>query len=174
MSAGKIISDSADHASLAGRVVKGAVLLAGWLVLMAASPEAAPKRIGEKHAFDPLGFPGDDAVITEEILAPQHGAPGGQAFQHASRGDSGGFVLQVQFFATTDRAAARDIRRRAETSLKDSVYMVFETPYYKLRTGRFTDYDRAEGLAVQLRAMGYESAWVVRKPASPKTKRRER
>ncbi len=174
MSAGKIISDSVDHESLTERIAKCAVLLAGMLVLMTASPEAAPKRIGDKHAFDPLGFPGDDAVITEEIVAPQHGAPGGRSLQHASRGDSGSFVLQVQFFATTDRAAARDIRRRAETSLKDSVSLVFETPYYKLRTGWFTDYDRAEGLAVRLRAMGYESAWVVRKPTSPKTTRQER
>lgn len=153
---------------------KCALLLAGMFVLMTASPEAAAKRIGEKHAFDPLGFPGDDAVITEEIVASMHGTAGHHSPQHASRGRSGGLVLQVQFFATTNRTEARDIKQRAETSLKDSVRLVFETPYYKLQTGRFTDYDRAEGLAVRLRAMGYESAWVVRKPALPKTTRQER
>lgn len=146
-----------------------APLLALVLLLMAASPEAAAKR-SEKHAFDPLGFPGDDAVITEEVVAPLHGTVGRHSPQQASRD----LVLQVQFFATTNRTEARDIKQRAETSLKDSVRLVFETPYYKLHTGRFTDYERAEGLAVRLRAMGYESAWVVRKPTVPKTPRQER
>jgi len=166
----KSISDPACGRSLMGHVANCALLLAGTFVLMAASSEAAAKRIGDKHAFDPLGFPGDDAVITEEVVAPLRGAAGRHSPQQASRD----LVLQVQFFATTNRTEARDIKQRAETSLKDSVRLVFETPYYKLHAGRFTDYERAEGLAVRLRAMGYESAWVVRKPTVPKTPRRER
>jgi hypothetical protein len=126
------------------------VLLGSWSVGVMAAPK-------EKDAFDPLGFPGDSTVVTEDLRVP------GQAPVRTASNDSlAGIVLQVQFLATTNLTEARDVRARAQESLGDTIYLEFETPYYKLRTGHFRDYDTAEGLAVRLRAMGYQSAWVVR------------
>ncbi|HUU44920.1 MAG TPA: SPOR domain-containing protein [Acidobacteriota bacterium] len=126
----------------------------------------APK---DSDAFDPLGFPGDSVVVTDDVKAAGHRPSDARLRRPSGLVDTAAteIVLQVQFLATTNLTEARDVKERAETALKDSVRLEFETPYYKLCTGRFVDYDEAEALAVRLRRMGYESAWVVRvkKPA---------
>ena len=133
-------------------------------VLLSLSSNASGRKTDD---FDPLGFPGDDAVITESVQAADRPrdidtsaieAP----VQTASAVADSTIVLRVQFFASTDPSRARDVKKRAEALFADSVSLTFETPYYKLRTGVFDDYDRAEAFAFRLRAMGYESAWVVR------------
>ena len=135
-----------------------AVTLFGGVPHLALGAAKAP------NAFDPLGFPGDTVVVTDDVK------PAGQrSAETRLRPLSGSadtavaaVILQVQFLATTNLAEAKDVKARAETALRDSVRLEFETPYYKLRTGRFIDYDEAEALAVRLRRMGYEAAWVVR------------
>ena len=126
----------------------------------------APK---ESDTFDPLGFPGDTVVVTDDVKAAGQHPADARFRQPLGLVDTAvtEIVLQVQFLATTNLTEAKDVKERAETALKDSVRLAFETPYYKLHTGRFVDFDEAEALAVRLRRMGYESAWVVRvkKPA---------
>jgi len=117
-------------------------------------------------SFDTLGFPNDDAVITSDV--PVH--PPNEDDEDLHVVDNWGTtttdevkpVLRVQFYATTNLTEAEDMKRRASESLGRPVTIDFETPYYKLKVGPFADEDDAERLVVKLRAMGYESAWVVR------------
>ena len=126
---------------------------------------AASGKRGGKGDFDPLGFPGDDTIVTSDAKARQvtidtvATQPAPSRKSPATQDST--TIYRVQFFATTDLAEAEDILSRASRSLKDSVSLSFETPYYKLNAGPFSDHDIAERLVLKLRAMGYESAWVV-------------
>lgn len=117
-------------------------------------------------SFDALGFPGDDTVITADV--PVRAVDDEDEDLHVvdnwggASTDQAQPVLRVQFYATTNIAEAEDMKRRASESLGRPVSIDFETPYYKLKVGPFTDEDEAERLVVKLRAMGYESAWIVR------------
>lgn len=145
----------------AGVIVMVALMTLFGPGLLAARPDRRGGHASE--SFDPLGFPGDDSVITAAVkMAAQDSNPSLQpqpdsATTHV-HSDAG---FQVQFFATTDLAEAQDVQRRAQEELADSIRVEFETPYYKVRAGRIATRDAAETLLVRLRAMGYESAWVL-------------
>lgn len=117
-------------------------------------------------SFDVLGFPGDDTVLTADV--PSRAADDADEDLNVVDHSGGATpdevtpVLRVQFYATTSLAEAEDMKRRAGESLGRPVTIDFETPYYKLKVGPFKDEDEAERLVVKLRAMGYESAWIVR------------
>ena len=46
--------------------------------------------------------------------------------------------------------------------LDDSVYMIFEAPLYKLRTGNFVTKREAENEKLKLNREGYKDVWIVR------------
>ena len=136
------------------------------VVLLWVTPVWAQRSSGRSpDQFDPLGFPGDDSVVTagarpaipELLVTP---APANDSTPAEPRVHE---FWQVQFFATPDWTEADDLRQRAQEALQDTVSVDFETPYYKLRVGQFSERDEADKLVVKLRAMGYESAWVVRR-----------
>jgi hypothetical protein len=139
------------------------VVLVGVSILAAAAV-AGPRDRRSANEFDPLGFPGDDSVVTVGVGArPVDTLSTMRAETLAVSSDSLPVaVWRVQFYATSDLAEAEDLRERAAAALADTVTVEFETPYYKVSAGRFTDRDAAEALVVKLRAMGYESAWIVR------------
>jgi len=135
-----------------------------FAVLLLSAMMGAVAHAREGDTFDPLGFPGDGRVVTEDVkhYTKQTDKLSQTKTSATPLADSANILLRVQFYATADPAQARDVKTRAEAAFSDSVYMTFETPYYKLRTGSFNQYDRAEARALRLQRMGYESAWVVR------------
>lgn len=149
--------------------IAGAVL-AGVVAAGCAGSGGGPKRTSE---FEPLGFPGDDSIVTAGVVqtAPRPATPIPSVPREVTPQPTPdtATVLRVQFFTTTNIADAEDIRRRASQELAVPVTMDFETPYYKLKAGPFPTESAAERLVTKLRAMGYESAWVVRERASSKT-----
>jgi hypothetical protein len=119
--------------------------------------------------FDALGFAGDDTVLTAGVpprtVDDDEDGPGAIDTLGVIPADQASPVLRVQFYATTSLTEAEEMKRRAVESLSESVSIDFETPYYKLKIGPLKDEDTAERLVVRLRAMGYESAWIVRERA---------
>ena len=154
------------------RALIAAVLTVLFLAL-AISARAGRRGGRSKDAFDPLGFPSDDSVVTAHVGEPVRDTARSPRTEpsHPTATAVPAAAFQVQFFATTDQAEAEDMRQRAEAALPDSVSLEFETPYYKLRAGRFSTRDAAESLLVKFRAMGYESAWILplRPPSQPKS-----
>jgi hypothetical protein len=150
------------------------VFIAGGFLLAQCAGMGGVGRSGS--AFDALGFPGDDTVLTAGVppRAADDDADGPGAFDTLGVNHAGivSPVLRVQFFATTSLTEAEDMKRRAHESLSQSVSIDFETPYYKLTIGPLKDEDTAERLVVQLRAMGYESAWIVRERADGRPRSR--
>ena len=71
-----------------------------------------------------------------------------------------GFRLQV--FETSSVEEANRSLRKFEKALDDSVYMIFEAPLYKLRTGNFATKREAENEKLKLNREGYKDVWIVR------------
>ena len=71
-----------------------------------------------------------------------------------------GFRLQV--FETSSVEEAKRSLRKFEKALDDSVYMIFEAPLYKLRTGNFVTKKEAENEKLKLNREGYKDVWIVR------------
>ena len=66
-------------------------------------------------------------------------------------------VLATRYFERADSLAVI-----IKNTVRDSVYVDFEAPNYKVRVGDFIDRDSAESLQQDLVQMGYNSAWILR------------
>ena len=71
-----------------------------------------------------------------------------------------GFRLQV--FETSSVEEAKRSLRKFEKALDDAVYMIFDAPLYKLRTGNFVTKKEAENEKLKLNREGYKDVWIVR------------
>src|SRR3990172_7689147 len=74
---------------------------------------------------------------------------------------------RVQILSTRDEEEARNVRRDAILKFQDSVYLMFDDPYYKVRVGdcisRF-DADKLQEAAI---TKGFPEAWVIRTNVQP-------
>jgi len=68
---------------------------------------------------------------------------------------------RIQILSTQDVFEAEAARKRAEQIFNEPVYVVFESPYYKVRIGNFTNDLDARTLEQQAKQRGYPSAWIV-------------
>ena len=69
---------------------------------------------------------------------------------------------RLQIFESSSVEETNQTLRKFERSLKDSVYMVFEAPLYKLRLGNFVTKKEAEKQKTNLNKKGYKNIWIVR------------
>ena len=46
--------------------------------------------------------------------------------------------------------------------MKDSLYVVFEAPVYKIHYGNFSKKYEAEKIKMQLKQKGFKNIWIVR------------
>ena len=69
---------------------------------------------------------------------------------------------RLQIFESSSVEETNRTLRKFERSLKDSIYMVFEAPLYKLRLGNFVTKKEAEKQKTNLNKKGYKNIWIVR------------
>lgn len=70
--------------------------------------------------------------------------------------------FRVQVIATDDLEEANKIRTEIyERTNQKSVYIVFDPPFYKVKTGDFTEVADARNLSFQLNQLGYKESRVV-------------
>lgn len=69
--------------------------------------------------------------------------------------------FRVQIAASRDKSNAEEVARVARSRIPETIYVVFESPYYKVRVGDFSDRALALQLRDRLRGYGYDEAWVV-------------
>jgi hypothetical protein len=80
---------------------------------------------------------------------------------------------RVQILSTQDMQEADITARRAERLFEDPVYIVFESPYYKVRVGDFRNDLEAIDVERRARQNGYPRAWIVPSEINvPNTNRR--
>ena len=71
-----------------------------------------------------------------------------------------GFRLQIIETSSVDEANLN--LRKFRFALTDSVYMIFEAPFYKLQYGNFVTKKDAEIEKLKLNREGYQDIWIVR------------
>lgn len=125
-----------------------------------------PER-GIKEDFDPLSLEDDELIseLHEEKVTP---SPKGQTQppqplkppEPSPREGVPGY--RVQICATSDEEKARAIKRKAMLRFDERVYMVYDTPYYKVRVGDCRTRMEAEELKKKAIQKGFHDAWIVR------------
>ena len=80
---------------------------------------------------------------------------------------------RLQIFESSSVEETNRTLRKFERSLKDSVYMVFEAPLYKIRLGNFVTKNEAEKEKANLTKKGYKNIWIVRSRIEQITKNKE-
>jgi hypothetical protein len=70
--------------------------------------------------------------------------------------------FRVQVIATDDLEEANQIRTEIyERTNQKFVYIVFDPPFYKVKTGDFTEVEDARNLSFKLNQLGYKESRVV-------------
>lgn len=71
--------------------------------------------------------------------------------------------FRVQIFSASSQLAAEGAQAEAKERLgRDDVYVELEHPYFKVRVGNFPQRKEAEAFAKQVKAQGYDAAFLAR------------
>lgn len=144
--------------------------LACSLAGVGGKPDAAKNKPGTgtyDENFDPLTL-GDD---TFRVIPPDQTRNKGADSEPVKvpkttrRTDSAEESIQgyrIQLAATTDENRARDLKKEAMLKLKAKIYLVFETPNYKVRVGDCRTFDEAKQLKQEVVESGFPEAWIVK------------
>ena len=71
-----------------------------------------------------------------------------------------GYRLQIYDAMTVTNA--NKILKKYKKTLPDSLYIVFEAPFYKIRYGNYTSKKIAEAEKENLRKQGFKDIWIVK------------
>ena len=69
---------------------------------------------------------------------------------------------RLQLYESSSAGEANKKMGKYRKSLKDSLYLVFDAPLYKIRYGNYVTKNEAEIEKNNLKNKGYRSAWVVK------------
>ena len=70
--------------------------------------------------------------------------------------------FRIQILMTKEIAEANSVKNELSTLFPDyGIYMIFESPYYKIRMGDFSDRESANRVLPYVVDKGYKSAWIV-------------
>jgi len=97
-------------------------------------------------------FPGDNALDSILITDTVHWVTEG---------------YRVQVLASKSMTKADSLSTILNDTLKDSIYVVYETPNYKVRIGDYIVREDAEETRQYLNNIGYPSAWIIRTRITP-------
>ena len=73
---------------------------------------------------------------------------------------SNGFRIQLYESSSSERV--NSVIKKYKKQMKDSLYVVFEAPVYKIHYGNFSKKYEAEKIKRQLKQKGFKNIWIVR------------
>lgn len=153
------------------------IFIAGCNTRLHRSDTRTDKRTRAEKRFDPLGFIGDDKVITgkgrkTEKLVRMDTAiiPDAQTDSVTNTDDSTWVdfeeepvvVFRVQVFASKSFDEAQEFAAEIEPLFPEGVFVEYQMPYYKVRVGEYYDPDEGESVLEEVKQMGFRNAWLVR------------
>lgn len=151
------------------------ILLASCASMKKTTAPAAAKEQAKSGAFDesfdPLTLKDDDIVISgkKEQPAPEQKTASPTTASKSSKITAGELQetdgFRVQLFATRSIETATVGQQKAEQlfgARHQKVYLIFETPFYKLRIGDLLSRKEAEQLRDEAKTYGYDQAFIVR------------
>jgi hypothetical protein len=116
--------------------------------------------------FDPLSLNDDAFKVTPPDQAGDRQAVAQRVtVPKTERSEGGEATVQgyrVQLAATTDENRARDLKKEAMLKLKEKIYLIFESPNYKVRVGDCKSFDEAKLLKQEVQNSGFPEAWIVK------------
>jgi hypothetical protein len=133
------------------------------------------RRTEAEDEFDPLGFPQDRVIVTEE-------APPGRRKKAAELNKDNDFTLEeipgtedillqkvhrVQFFATKYPDEAKHVAESVAGQLSEQTYIEYKAPYYWVRVGDCETKKEADSLLRKIKRLGYGQSWVVEAEIEP-------
>jgi hypothetical protein len=71
-----------------------------------------------------------------------------------------GYRLQLFESSTVDEA--KKVMTKYGKSLKDTLYLVFDAPLYKVQYGDFVTKNQVENARINLRKRGFKNIWIIR------------
>jgi len=129
-------------------------------------PTAAAPAVNYDESFDPATLKEIPFTVPHKTQTPLVQSQSGLLVPVDTMARDTTWVItpgyQVQLLQTENGTQARETLRLAILDMNTDVEIVYDTPYYKVRAGRFlnrTDAERAQTLADE---KGYTNAWVVR------------
>jgi hypothetical protein len=135
------------------------------------------RRTADEDRFDPLGFPGDDAVVTGRYETPSADQSGENDVEltqpddtisdynnqtDSMRAEQSVEVFRVQVFASKSFDEAQQFAANIDAMFPEGVYVEYQMPYYKVRVGEFFTPDEGEAFLDNVKRMGFKNAWLVR------------
>ncbi len=135
------------------------------------------ERTKAEHRFDPLDFPGDNAVITGKSHQSQPSSlpdnvSGGevQVDEPVEVEENNGsvdttqqmVVFRVQVFASKAFDEAQQFASDIEGMFPEGVFVEYQMPYYKVRVGEFFSPEEGEVFLDEVKQIGFKNAWLVR------------
>ncbi|MFQ6617138.1 MAG: SPOR domain-containing protein [Fidelibacterota bacterium] len=128
--------------------------------------EPVKKEIKYDESFDPLSLNDDDIIIKDEVKEmvrsepiPDRG-PGTLDLTEPPVESVSGY--RVQIYLTQDFLEADSIFKIADSIFIDEIYLIFDTPNYKIRVGDFLSRSDAVELQKQAISAGFRNAWIIR------------
>jgi len=145
-------------------------LLSCSLGRVGAKPDAEKNKSGTgvyDENFDPLSLDDDTFKVVPPDQTQNKGADSQpvKVLKTSRRTDSAEETIQgyrVQLAATTDENRARDLKKEAMLKLKAKIYLIFESPNYKVRVGDCRTFDEARLLKQDVITSGFPDAWIVK------------
>ena len=153
------------------------LLISALLVACAATKPAKVRKekVGEKSKgiiedLDPLTFTDDDFVIevTPSEVSGLQKARADTSVARAGKDTTGLKTVvkvpgyRIQIAALEDQGKAMEIQKEAMLKFTEDVYLIFDSPYYKIRVGNCVTRREAEELQKKAVRLGFLDAWIIR------------
>ena len=127
-----------------------------------------------EEAFDFRTLEDDDLTVGLEagfgVGVPQV-APAGEVGAGAGSEKMRGW--RVQIYTSQDYLEAERVEKLADSLFTEEVYLIFDTPNYKIRIGDYLTRDGADQMQRIAIERGFRNAWVIRGEIVPRWKREQ-
>ena len=70
--------------------------------------------------------------------------------------------FRIQLYESSSSEKVNSLIKKYKKQMKDSLYLIFEAPVYKIQYGNFSKKYAAEKIKNQLRQKGFKNIWIVR------------
>lgn len=122
-------------------------------------------RVPQNESFDPLSLDDEDYIKLPESklksLSPDGIQEGSVKEAVGGAGMEEVLGYRVQIFVSDLEFDARSMEEKALIEFDEPVYLIFDSPNYKVRVGDCRSRAEANALRQEAVKMGYTGAWVV-------------
>jgi hypothetical protein len=128
-------------------------------------------RMAGESQFEPLGFAGDDAVVTGKN--PERGLKSDTSRTDSisvkitanpidTTGQKDQTIFRVQIYTTKSMDDAQEYSQSIKQLFPEGVFVEYQIPYYKVRVGEFRNVTDGQIFLEKVKKIGFENAWLVR------------